>query len=489
MLQTLLKREGYESVGIASVDGALKEVEDRPYDIVITDLRMPDRSGMDLVDEIRRRNLGMTVVVMTAYGSRDIAIEAMKHGAYDYISKPFEADEIILLLRKAEERERLFRENQTLHKQIRAGGQEPETGLGDLVARSRQMLDLFRTVRKIAEFKTTVLIGGESGTGKELIARAIHRLSPRAQGPFIAVNCGAIPDTLLESELFGHRKGAFTDANRDRKGLFEEASTGTLFLDEIGELPLGLQVKLLRVLQEGEVRRLGDSQDIKVDVRVVAATARDLAIEVAQGRFREDLYYRLNVFALHLPALRERREDIPILVEHFLARMNARMGLAVATTAPEAMRLLVDYDWPGNVRELENCVERAIVLCEGSQIEADALPEKLRNTAPPVPAGPAPAEDDDLSIKRASRRSEEALIRRALHKTHGNRTRAAELLEISHRALLYKIKEYGISAGRDTREWSVGSDGRLDTPPPYTPVPVTPTPVPTSGTDSTSKAK
>ena len=233
MLQTLLKREGYESVGIASVDGALKEVEDRPYDIVITDLRMPDRSGMDLVDEIRRRNLGMTVVVMTAYGSRDIAIEAMKHGAYDYISKPFEADEIILLLRKAEERERLFRENQTLHKQIRAGGQEPETGLGDLVARSRQMLDLFRTVRKIAEFKTTVLIGGESGTGKELIARAIHRLSPRAQGPFIAVNCGAIPDTLLESELFGHRKGAFTDANRDRKGLFEEASTGTLFLDEI----------------------------------------------------------------------------------------------------------------------------------------------------------------------------------------------------------------------------------------------------------------
>jgi len=489
MLQTLLRREGYEPVGVASVDGALREIEDRPYDIVITDLRMPDRSGMELVDEVKRRNLGITVVVMTAYGSRDVAIEAMKRGAYDYISKPFEADEIVLLLRKAEERERLFRENQFLHRQIQAGGQEPEAALGDLVARSRQMLDLFRTVRKIAEFKTTVLIGGESGTGKELIARAIHRLSPRSQGPFIAVNCGAIPDTLLESELFGHRKGAFTDANRDRKGLFEEASTGTLFLDEVGELPLGLQVKMLRVLQEGEIRRLGDSQDIKVDVRVVAATARDLAAEVAQGRFREDLFYRLNVFALHLPALRERREDIPILVEHFLARMNARMGLAVEGTTAEAMRLLVDYDWPGNVRELENCIERAIVLAEGSRIDVDSLPERLQVAATPAPAVTEPADDGDLSIKRASRRSEEALIRRALQKTRGNRTRAAELLEISHRALLYKIKEYGIGMARDTREWAALGDGRMDTPPPLTPPPVTPTPAPSSGTDSTFKAK
>jgi two-component system response regulator AtoC len=489
MLQTLLKREGYEPVGVPSVESALRELADRPYDIVITDLRMPGQGGMDLVDQVRQRNLGATVVVMTAYGSRDIAIEAMKRGAYDYISKPFEADEIVLLLRKAEERERLFRENQTLHKQIRAGGGEPETGLGDLVARSQQMLDLFRTVRKIAEFKTTVLIGGESGTGKELIARAIHRLSPRVQAPFIAVNCGAIPDTLLESELFGHRKGAFTDANRDRKGLFEEASGGTLFLDEIGELPLGLQVKLLRVLQEGEIRRLGDSQDIKVDVRVVAATARDLAAEVGRGAFREDLYYRLNVFALHLPALRERREDIPLLVEHFLARMNARMGLAVAGTSAEAMRLLVEHDWPGNVRELENCVERAIVLCEGTQIESESLPERLRRTSPPAAAAASGGPDDiDLSIKRASRRSEEALIRRALQKTRGNRTRAAELLEISHRALLYKIKEYGIAVGRDTRELAAMGEGQ-DTPPPVTPTPITPTPVPTSTIDSTWRAK
>jgi two-component system response regulator AtoC len=488
MLQTLLKREGYEPVGVSSVEGALMELEDRPYDIVITDLRMPGKSGLDLVDEIRRRKMDATVVVMTAYGSRDIAIEAMKHGAYDYISKPFEADEIVLLLRKAEERERLFRENQSLHKQIRAGGQEPEAGLGDLVARSPQMLEMFRTVRKIAEFKTTVLIDGESGTGKELVARAIHRLSPRGGGPFIAVNCGAIPDTLLESELFGHRKGAFTDANRDRKGLFEEASGGTLFLDEIGELPLGLQVKLLRVLQEGEVRRLGDTQDIKVDVRVVAATARDLSAEVGRGAFREDLFYRLNVFALHLPALRERRADIPLLIEHFLARMNARMGLAVTCASPETMRVLVEYDWPGNVRELENSIERAIVLCEGSQIEVDALPERLRRTVTPMVALPqGEPEDDDLSIKRASRRSEESLIRRALQKTRGNRTRAAELLEISHRALLYKIKEYGINVGRDARELAAMDEGPADTPAPLTPPPVTPTPPPTG--DSTWRAK
>jgi two-component system response regulator AtoC len=491
MLQTLLKREGYEPVGVASVESALKELEERPYDVIITDLRMPGQSGMDLVDQVRGRNLGATVVVMTAYGNRDVAIEAMKRGAYDYISKPFEADELVLLLRKAEERERLFRENQTLHKQIRAGGGEPEAGLGDLVARSRQMLELFRTVRRIAEFKTTVLIGGESGTGKELVARAIHRLSPRGSGPFIAVNCGAIPDTLLESELFGHRKGAFTDANRDRKGLFEEASGGTLFLDEIGELPLGLQVKLLRVLQEGEIRRLGDSQDIKVDVRAVAATARDLAAEVQRGSFREDLYYRLNVFALHLPALRERREDIPPLVEHFIARMNARMGLAVVGASPEAMQMLVDYDWPGNVRELENCIERAIVLCEGSHIDVDVLPERIAsNASTPTPESEdATASDGDLSIKRASRRSEEALIRRALQKTRGNRTRAAELLEISHRALLYKIKEYGIVVGKDTRELAAMADGRTETPAPLTPPPLTPTPGPSSPADSTWRAK
>jgi two-component system response regulator AtoC len=444
MLQILLRREGYDAVGASSVDSALIEVERQPFDIIITDLRMSGRSGLELVDEIRRRKLDTTVVVMTAYGSKEVAIEAMKRGAYDYLSKPFEADEVVLLLRKAEERERLARENVTLRKQLRSGGQEAEVGLGEMVAKSGRMTDLFRTIRKIAEFKTTVLVGGESGTGKELVARAIHRLSPRAEGSFIAVNCGAIPATLLESELFGHRKGAFTDATRDRKGLFEEANGGTLFLDEIGELPLVLQVKLLRVLQEEEIRRLGDTQDVKVDVRVVAATARDLTNEVKRGAFREDLYYRLNVLAIQLPPLRERREDIPLLVGHFIQRMNARMGLSVTGPTAEAMRLLIESEWPGNVRELENTVERAMVLTEGPQIDVDSLPDRLRLPAGRLAVTPPPLLEDDLSIKRASRRSEEDLIRRALVRTNGNRTRAAELLEISHRALLYKIKEYGI---------------------------------------------
>jgi two-component system response regulator AtoC len=472
MLQTLLKREGYEPVGVSSVDSALRELGNLPYDIIITDLRMPGRSGMDLVDEVRRRNLDATVVVMTAFGSKDVAIEAMKRGAYDYLSKPFEADELILLLRKAEERERLFRENQSLARQVSSEGVEPEGAFGDFVARSPQMLELFRTVRKIAEFKTTVLIDGESGTGKELVARAIHGSSPRARAAFIAVNCGAISMNLLESELFGHRKGAFTDASRDRKGLFEEASGGTLFLDEIGELPLNLQVKLLRALQEGEIRRVGDSQDIKVDVRVVAATARDLADEVKRGAFREDLYYRLNVFALHLPALRDRREDIPLLVEHFLHRMNARMGLAISGITAEALRILTSHDWPGNVRELENTIERAIVLAEGPAIDVDSLPERLRTAASGPPASPATADDGDLSIKRASRRSEESLIRRALERTKGNRTRAADLLEISHRALLYKIREYGIVSARDTRDYDACGNNREETPPPATPTPL-----------------
>jgi two-component system response regulator AtoC len=458
MPQMLLRREGYEAVGAASVEAALGEIELAPFDVILVDLRMPGRSGLELVDEVRRRRLETTVVVMTAYGSKEVAIEAMKRGAYDYLSKPFETDELVLLLRKAEERERLSRENQTLRRALSAGGHEIEGGLGEMVAKSARMTELFRTIRKIAEFKTTVLIGGESGTGKELVARALHQCSPRRDAPFVAVNCGAIPAPLLESELFGHRKGAFTDANRDRRGLFEEASGGTVFLDEIGELPLALQVKLLRVLQEEEIRRLGDTQDMPIDVRVVAATARDLVAEVAQGRFREDLYYRLNVVALQLPPLRDRREDIPLLVAHFIERMNARMGLAITGATPEAMRYLVEYDWPGNVRELENTVERAMVLSESSQLEVDGLADRVRGivakkgssgTDRPGVGASVPATDGlndaDLSIKRASRRAEEELIRRALAKTGGNRTRAAELLEISHRALLYKIKEYGIA--------------------------------------------
>jgi DNA-binding NtrC family response regulator len=438
MLQTLLKREGYDPVGVPSVDSALLELGNRPYDIIITDLRMPGRGGMDLVDEVRRRNLDATVVVMTAFGSKDVAIEAMKRGAYDYLSKPFEADELILLLRKAEERERLFRENQSLARQVRSEGTQPEGPFGDFVARSSGMLELFRTVRKIAEFKTTVLIDGESGTGKELVARAIHSSSPRARAAFIAVNCGAIPINLLESELFGHRKGAFTDASRDRKGLFEEASGGTLFLDEIGELPLGLQVKLLRVLQEGEIRRLGDSQDIKVDVRVVAATARDLADEVKRGAFREDLYYRLNVFALHLPALRDRREDIPLLADHFLHEFTTAYGRRPKELTAEAYHVLGEYHWPGNVRELKNLIERIVIL--NPQVRVDARHIPLAGTRKP--------QDRPLdrfgSLQEVREAAERDYILRKLEETSGNVTRTAELLGLERSNLYRKMKTLGI---------------------------------------------
>jgi two-component system response regulator AtoC len=303
------------------------------------------------------------------------------------------------------------------------------------------MQDIFRTIAKIAEYKTTVLVTGESGAGKELVARAIHRRSKRS-GPFVAVNCGAIPENLLESELFGHKKGAFTDAMQDRRGLFEEANGGSLFLDEIGELPLALQVKLLRVLEDEKIRRVGDSRDLQVDVRIIAATHRDLPSETKAGRFREDLFYRLNVLLIHCPALRERREDIPLLIDHFLARNNARLGTSIRGLDTEARRLLYEYAWPGNVRELENTIERAMVLTEGDTITGADLPERVREARDPVQMQLASGE---LSVKKTMRIIEEILIRRALQKTKGNRTRAAEILEISHRALLYKIKDYQIT--------------------------------------------
>jgi two-component system response regulator AtoC len=314
-------------------------------------------------------------------------------------------------------------------------------GSSEMVATSPCMQALLRTIRKISEYKTTVLITGESGSGKELVARALHQQSPRAAGPFVAVNCGAIPEALLESELFGHKRGAFTDAIRDRRGLFEEASGGTLFLDEIGEMPLGPQVKLLRVLQEQVVRPIGEIEDLKVDVRVVAATVRDLHKEVDEGRFREDLFYRLNVIHVQLPPLRERKEDILPLVENFIRRANAKLGTEIEGVSAEAMKLLIDYAWPGNVRELENTIEQALVLSEGRFIEDSGLPDKIRLLKDPVRQT---LHSGELSIKKTVRIIEEELIRRALRQTQGNRTKASKLLEISHRTLLYKIKEYGI---------------------------------------------
>ncbi len=437
VLRTLLRKHGYEVEVADNGETALGLVESFGPDVILTDVRMPKMGGLDLLATLRAKQSSATVIVMSAYGNVDLALEAMKAGAYDYVGKPFKPDEIVLALRKAEERESLRRENRSLREQIRN-----EQKFESILAKSQEMQAVFRTISKIADYKTTVLVTGESGVGKELVARAIHARSSRKNQPFVAINCGAIPENLLESELFGHKKGAFTDASSDRRGLFEEATDGTLLLDEIGELPLSLQVKLLRVLQGETIRRLGDSKDVKVDVRIIAATHRDLAAEVKAGRFREDLYYRINVLPVMIPPLRGRKDDIPLLVDHFVTRNNVRLGTNIRGVSPEARKFLLEYPWPGNVRELENTVERAMVLAEGDVLEATDLPERLRDTLDPVQAQLASGE---LSIKKTTAAVEEILIRRALQKTKGNRTRAAEILEISHRALLYKIKDYKVT--------------------------------------------
>ena len=437
VLRTLLKKQGYDVEVADGGEAALKALDSFDPDVILTDVRMPRMGGLDLLATLKAKQHPATVIVMSAYGNVDLAIEAIKAGAYDYVSKPFKPDEIVLALRKAEERETLRRENRALREQIQKDNQ-----FESILAKSKEMLEIFRTISKIADFKTTVLVTGESGTGKELVARAIHTRSSRKGQPFVAINCGAIPENLLESELFGHRKGAFTAASSDRRGLFEEATGGTLFLDEIGELPLNLQVKLLRVVQEETIRRLGDTKDVKVDVRIIAATHRDLAADVKAGRFREDLFYRIHVLSIHIPPLRERREDVNLLIDHFVTRNNARLGTNMRGLSPEVRRLLLEYAWPGNVRELENTIERAMVLAESDIMQEGDLPERIRDALDPVQMQLASGE---LSVKKTTAAIEQILIRRALQKTKGNRTRAAELLEISHRALLYKIKDYLIT--------------------------------------------
>jgi len=436
MLSLLLKKEGYDPQTAENGKVALEKIERENFDFILSDIRMPEMDGLEFLRKAKVKNPDLTVVVMSAFGNVDTAIEAMKRGAYDYISKPFKPDEVILTLRKAEERERLQKENVRLKGEIKK-----EYQFSNIVAKSPHMMEIFNTIRKIADYKTTCLLLGDSGTGKELIARAIHYNSSRADKPFITVNCGAIPENLLESELFGHMKGSFTGAIRTKKGLFEEADQGTLFLDEIGELPLLLQVKLLRALQEEEIRRVGDVSPIKVNVRIVAATVKDLAKEVEQGTFREDLFYRLNVLPIFLPSLRERKEDIPLLVDYFVEKYNKKLAVKVKNIGPEVMNVFMEYDWPGNVRELENTIERAMVLTTGDRIQAENLPASVR-TSQGASTGMTRFSSDDLSIKKATRMIEENLILRALQTSHGNRTKAAKLLEISHRALLYKIKQF-----------------------------------------------
>jgi two-component system response regulator AtoC len=437
MLSVILIKEGYEVEASSNGEEGLQKAAASPFDQILCDIRMPHMDGLEFLRKIKKTGVEAAIIMMSAYGTVDTAIEAMKLGAYDYISKPFKPDEIILTLRKAEEREQLRRENQLLKKEV-----EKEYSFESIVSKNEQMQKIFDVIRKVSQYKSTVLITGESGTGKELVARALHYNSDRSQNPFIAVNCGAIPENLLESELFGHAKGAFTDAIRTKKGLFEEADGGTLFLDEIGELPGQLQVKLLRVLQDGEIRRIGESKPIQIDVRIVAATVRDLSNEVNEGRFREDLFYRLNVLPIHIPPLRERKEDIPLLIQHFIGKYNKAMNKNVADIDRRALETLINYKWYGNVRELENTIERAIVLSEKKNIELENLPVEVQNFKEEFQVELWP--DEEYSIKKTSKTLEINLIKKALKKTKGNHTHAAKLLEISHRALLYKIKEYGI---------------------------------------------
>ncbi len=434
-LSLVLGAEGFDVATAADGERALAQLDTSAPDIILCDLRMPGIDGLDLLPELVRRRPDATVILMSAWATEELALEAMRRGAYDYLAKPFQPSEALLAIRKAQERERLRRETRLLRREM-------ERTIGDrpIVAASPTMIDVLEMIERAAEFKATVLLTGESGTGKEVLARAVHAQSLRRNDAFVAVNCGAIPEALLESELFGHSKGAFTGADRARRGLFAEADGGTIFLDEVGELPLSLQVKLLRVLQEEEIRPLGESKSRRVDVRVIAATARHLEDEISAGRFREDLFYRLNVLRIHVPPLRERRQDVPLLVDHFLAHFREALGRPVRAIADDALDRLVRYAWPGNVRELENVMERAVILARGDQVTLSELPA---NVSHPDPADTAEA-TGDLSLRRARRAAEIQAIRAALRATGGNRTHAARALEVSHRALLYKLKEYEI---------------------------------------------
>ncbi|MGD8686108.1 MAG: sigma-54 dependent transcriptional regulator [Syntrophobacterales bacterium] len=438
MLAVLLEKEGYQVDNAADGKQGLDLSSENFYDLILCDLKMPVMDGMTFLENFQELQLESTVIVMSAYGTLDTAIEAMKRGAYDYVSKPFKPDEIMLTLKKAEERERLRKENRLLQQSVRE-----RFSFAQMIGRSPPMQEIFATIEKVADYKTSVLITGESGTGKELIAKAIHYNSSRADKPLVTVNCGAIPETLLESELFGHKKGSFTDAIKDKRGLFQEAHGGSIFLDEIGELPRPLQVKLLRALQEEEIKRVGDTQSINIDIRVLAATTKDLAEEVKNGRFRDDLYYRINVLHVVVPPLRKRSEDIPLLTQHFIEKISKRLHSEVDEVSPAAASAFQRYDWPGNVRELENFIERAMVMAGGRTIELEDLPPHLQPKAEPEEYL---ANEENLSIKEASRKLERTLIRRALEKTGGNRTQAAKILEISHPALLYKIKAYELDS-------------------------------------------
>ncbi len=448
MLSIVLEKEGYGVRTAGSCAEGLRLVEEASPDLVLTDLRMPDGTGFDVLRRARETSPETPVVMLTAYTSTKTAIEALKAGAYDYVSKPFDVEELKHVVGKALERKRLSDENVALRSQI-----EERPALGALIGVSRRMRAVFDMIERIGRTTSTVLITGESGTGKELIARAIHRSSPRAGRPFVSINCGALPESLLESELFGHEKGAFTGAVREKKGLFREAEGGTLFLDEIGETSVAMQVKLLRALQERLVRRVGGNVEEPVDVRIICATNKDLAKMVSEKSFREDFYYRIAVIPLPIPPLRERREDIPLLVRHFLKQVAEEQGIPEKKITSEAMRVLEGHPWPGNVRELENLIERTVALEAGSVITTASLPESFLR-----PAGvPAEAMQSPFDLPLESFRLEaylewigKRLMQQALERANGIRKDAAKLVGMSERSFRYYAKKYGL--GQDEEE-------------------------------------
>jgi two-component system response regulator PilR (NtrC family) len=445
-LSICLKRSGHDVMAAKSGAEALEKLAVNPFDVIVTDLRMPgDLDGIALLTQIRSgtarsaASIPPEVILVTAYATKETALAAMKQGAYDYLTKPFQVDEINAVIDRALEKRALVEANLALRDKV-AG----RWRLANLIGKSRPMQKMFELIGKLHSARTSVLITGESGTGKELVARALHTEGTRAKAPFVAVNCGAIPDELMESELFGHKRGAFTGAVHDKLGLFQEADGGTLFLDEIGELGLGLQVKLLRVLQERKVKAVGSTEEVEVDVRVVCATNRDLEAEVARGGFRADLYYRLNVIQVWIPPLRHRREDIPLLADHFLRQFAAEHGKSVHL-GPDGMRALESYDFPGNVRELQNIIERAVTLSSGPTLTAEDFPAKQARAAPDVPQDLPP---EGVDLDRLLSDYERMWVTRALEKTDGVRKRAAALLGISFRSMRYRLDKLGLGGDK-----------------------------------------
>jgi two-component system response regulator PilR (NtrC family) len=441
-LKILLSRRGYETVTAQGGAEAIEMLGQSAFDLALVDLRMPEVDGLTVLREARACGLSTQIVMMTAYATTQTALDAMKLGAYDYVTKPFKVDELTVIIEKALEKAALLEENRALKRKLGRGVIE------GFVGKSAEMREVFDLVAKVAQTRSNVLLLGESGTGKELVARAIHFQSPRKHGPFVPIHCAALPEHLLESELFGHEKGAFTDAHRRRLGSFEDASGGTLFLDEIGEISLQVQVKLLRVLQERVLRRVGGNEEIPIDVRVVAATNQDLEELVAQGRFREDLFYRLNVIQVHLPPLRRRKDDIPLLARHFLAMYSRELQKPIRDIAPDAMDLMLRHRWPGNVRELENAIERAVTLEASDVITAASMPpsmtkENHARTPPNVVAFP----EEGVDIDHVLGQIERELLIEALRRSHGVRTDAAKLLGITFRSMRYRLRKHQLGEG------------------------------------------